>query len=131
MHRAELQTHEGITVQTRSCLTEEDRTRTLNLDNQRDDRDEWQETETDHTTHGDIEGTLENTVRDRRQRLKMVRVNRLTHKVMRIQMQLIFAEQTRQIIEMHHVLVTEMHDFHNLVRFLMRQAAENLIQTIT
>ena len=60
----------------------------------------------------------------------MVRVNRLTHKVMGIQMQLIFAEQTRQIIEMHHVLVTETHDLHNLVRFLMRQAAENLIQTI-
>ena len=61
----------------------------------------------------------------------MVRVNRLTHKVLGIQMQLIFAEQTRQVIEMHHVLVTETHDLHNLVRFLMRQAAENLIQTIT
>lgn len=45
----------------------------------------------------------------------MVRVNRLTHKVLGIQMQLIFAEQTRQIIEMHHVLVTETHDLHNLV----------------
>ena len=131
MHRTELQAHEGITVQTRSSLTEEDRTRTLNLDNQCDDWNERQETEADHTTHGNIEGTLENTVRDRRQRLKMVRVNRLTHKVMRIQMQLIFAEQTRQIIEMHHVLVTETHDLHNQVRFLMRQAAENLIQTIT
>ena len=130
MHRTELQAHEGITVQTRSSLTEEDRTRTLNLDNQCDDWDERQETEADYTTHGNIEGTLENTVRDRRQRLTMVRVNRLTHKVLGIQMQLIFAEQTRQIIEVHHVLVTETHDLHNLVRFLMRQAAENLIQTI-
>ena len=61
----------------------------------------------------------------------MVRVNRLTHKVLGIQMQLIFAEQTRQIIEVYHVLVTETHDLHNLVRFLMRQAAESLIQAIS
>ena len=61
MHRTELQTHEGITIQTRSSLTEEDRTRTLNLDNQRDDWDERQETEADYTTHGNIESTLENT----------------------------------------------------------------------
>ena len=62
MHRTELQTHECITIQTRSSLTEEDRTRTLNLDNQRNDWNERQETETDYTTHGDIESTLENTV---------------------------------------------------------------------
>lgn len=48
MHRTELQTHEGITIQTRSSLTEEDRARTLNLDNQRNDWDERQETETDY-----------------------------------------------------------------------------------
>ena len=60
----------------------------------------------------------------------MVRVNRLAHKANGIQVQLIFAEQTRQIIEMHHVLVTEAHNLHNLLGFLMRQAAENLIQTI-
>lgn len=43
MHRTELQTHECITIQTRSSLTEEDRTRTLNLDNQRNDWNERQE----------------------------------------------------------------------------------------
>jgi len=44
VHRAELQAQESLAVQSRSCLTEEDRSRTLNLDDECDDGQEWKQT---------------------------------------------------------------------------------------
>lgn len=92
MHGTELQTIEGITVQTRSCLLEEDRTRTLNLDDERDDRDERQYAKTDKSAHHDVESSLHDAVGNASQRLLMVGIYRSAHEVLGIEMQLIFAE---------------------------------------
>ena len=50
----------------------------------------------------------------------MIRINRLSHEFLGIQMQPVFTEHARQEVEMHHVLVAEPHDLHNLVRLLAR-----------
>ena len=112
MHGTELQTVESITIQTRSSLLEEDRTRTLHFDDKRDDRNERQDTKTDDTTYYDIESSLDKTVRKTGQWFKVVGINRSSHEITGIKMQFILTEHTRQIIKMHYVFITEAHNLH-------------------
>ena len=116
MHGAELQAIECITIETCSCLLEEDRSWTLKLDAESDDRDEWQHAEAYHTTYQNIEGAFDSSVCQPGERLLAVGIYRLAHELLRVEVQLVFTELSWQIIEVNHVLVAELHNLDDLFR---------------
>ena len=120
VHGAELQTLESLAVQSRSCLTEKDRSRTLNLDDECDDGQEWKQTEADDGADNDVEGAFGGTIAKSRQGLLVIRKYALAQVVLRFQAQLILTKLSRQVVEVNHVLVTILHQANDVVGIVVR-----------
>ena len=120
VHGAELQTLESLAVQSRSCLTEKDRSRTLNLDDECDDGQEWKQTEADDGADNDVEGAFGGTIAKSRQGLLVIRKYALAQVVQRFQAQLILTKLSRQVVEVNHVLVTILHQANDVVGIVVR-----------
>ena len=72
MHGTELVAHELLAVHPRSCLLEEQRAGTLNLDDEPDDRNEWNDEQQGKRRHNQVEGALDKAVAEAGQRILVV-----------------------------------------------------------
>lgn len=89
--------------------------------------DEWQHTQAGYAAHHQVERALDDTVGGVRQRLDMVGVQTLSHKLQRIEVQLVALKLAWQIVEVNHVLVAVLHQPDYLLRLVVRQTAEHLV----
>ena len=127
MHRSELQAVEVLAVQARAQLFEEDRSRTLNLDNQVDDwEQQCRDTQEHHRQH-DVKRPLQRLVHRVLQRILIRRIDLDIIQELTLQIQSYRLHRYRHIEEPHHLMVTELGDTANHILLSPRHTEIQLV----
>lgn len=127
VHGAEFIAGERLSVESSPFLFEKDGTGTLSLDDEGNNGDERNQDDAHHEADDDIEGPFDEFVGVLRQRLVAVGEDDLVTKSFGLQIQAEITKHAWDVVEVHHVSVTILHDAHELFRFVMRKAAKYLI----
>ena len=127
MHRTELQAGEGLAIDARALLAEEDGTTALKLNAERNDGDQRQEQNANHEREENVERALHNLVTDAAQRFVVVGENLNVTEHLGFHVQSVGTEMTGQIVEMNQAVVAEAHDVDDLLRAVVRQTAEQVV----
>ena len=125
VHRAELIAPECLAVEPGTLLTEEHRTRDLNLDYHTDNQGQRNDKETSYAANNEIKEALDQLVVGLHQRAPMVGEEQMFTHVHRTQAHIGSHKSAWYIIEMHDILIAGSHDAINLVALFVWQAAKH------
>ena len=127
MHGTELDASERLAINARPLLLEEERPRTLPLDDACDDGQEWQEDDAHDDAHHHVEGTFDKPVEGLGEWLVMVGEHHGVAQLLRLQVEKEVAHHPRHIIKMYEVFVAEAYDAHDLLVLVVGETTKHLV----